>query len=84
MPLPPDLAGMGAPGRMGLPVTAGAATGGGPGPEALGLPQTETQEKRADAQALTPSMLNALLAEASRPDATPSFKRRVREVVANL
>ena len=65
-------------------MTAGAAAGGGPGPEALGLPQTPTQERRADAQALSPALLNALLAEASRPEATPSFKRRVREVVANL
>jgi hypothetical protein len=65
-------------------VTAGAAAGAGPGPEALGLPMDKTQESKADVRALDPAMVQALLAAASRPGATPSFKRRVREMTTYL
>lgn len=78
------LMGLGAPGSGGLPVTAGASAGAGPGPEALGLPGDALSEDKADAQSLSPATINALLAEASRPTATPSFKRLVRSVVPNL
>lgn len=78
------IVGLGAPSQDQLPVTAGAAAGAGPGPEVLGLPMDPTQERRADARSLSPGLLNALAAEASRPDATPSFKRRVREVLSSL
>jgi hypothetical protein len=79
-----QVVGLGAPSQDQLPVTAGAAAGPGPGPEVLGLPMDPTQERRADARALSPALLNALAAEASRADATPSFKRRVREVLSSL
>jgi hypothetical protein len=65
------------------PITAGAAAGAGPGPEVLGLPQDEVQERTADARALLPAVQSMIVA-ASRPDATPSFKRYVRTVVYNL
>lgn len=67
----------------GEPVTAGAALGAGPGPDVLGLPMDPAAEKRADARSLDPALMNALLAEATSERATPSFKRRVREVFAN-
>ena len=76
--------GLGAPSQDQLPVTAGAAAGPGPGPEVLGLPMDPTQERRADARSLSPGLLNALTAEASRSDATPSFKRRVREILSSV
>lgn len=76
--------GLGAPSSSPTPVTAGAAQGAGPGPEVLGLPRTPTEEARADVRALPPGLLNALVAAATREDATPSFKRRVREVLAHL
>lgn len=69
--------------RPDQPVTAGAALGAGPGPEALGLPTDPTQEASADARALGPA-LQAMIAAASSDTATPSFKRLVRQVVANL
>lgn len=81
---PPNLVGLGAPSGDSRPVTSGAAKGAGPGLEALGLPQDPIAESRADAKAVSPATLNAMLAAASSPDATPSFKRLVRQVVANL
>lgn len=75
---------LGAPSADPRPVTYGAAAGPGAGPEALGLPMDPNAERRADARSLSPALLNALLAEASRADATPSFKRRVREVIVSL
>lgn len=62
------------------PVTAGAALGDGPGVSALGLPQTPDDEKRADAKALGPA-LQVLIAAAGREDATPSFRRLVRQTL---
>lgn len=78
------LVGLSAPRQTDLPVTAGAAAGAGPGPEALGLPRDPFEEKRADARSLDPAMVNTLVAAASNPDATPSFKRLVREVIASM
>lgn len=77
------LVGLGAPGEMGLPVTAGADLGEGPGPGALGLPTTPIEERKADAQALDPAFVQTLLAAATRADATPSFRRAVRNIVLN-
>lgn len=72
-----------APGQMGLPVTAGAASGPGPGPEALGLPMDPLDEEKADAAALDPALVQVLLAATTRSDATPSFRRAVRKIVLN-
>lgn len=66
-----------------MPVTSGAAAGGGPGPEALGLPQTPRQLDTADARALRPA-LEAMVYAASSPTATPSYRRLVRTVLQNL
>lgn len=79
------IVGLGAPSQdPGLPVTAGAAAGDGPGLEVLGLPQDPVAERRQDVKSISPAQLQVLLARASEPDATPSFKRLVRQVVANL
>lgn len=87
-PAPPvdPFAGMtpfGAPSQApGMPVTAGAALGAGPGPDALGLGQkTAAGARRADVAALPPGAIHAMIAAASRPDATPSFRKLVRAVV---
>lgn len=68
----------------GQPVTAGAALGEGPGLDALGLPDVSTPvaQNRADAKALA-RYLPALISIATSESATPSFKRFVREVIAN-
>ena len=79
----PGLIPLDAESQAGLPVTAGAELGAGPGMEALGLPQSAAEERQADAQALGPQ-LRAMLVAAERPEATPSFKRYVRQVIANL
>lgn len=77
------IVGLGAPSQDQRPVTSGAAAGAGPGPELLGLPMDPVSERRADVQSLSPAMINALIASASAEGATPSFKRRVREIFAN-
>lgn len=73
----------GAPSQApGMPVTAGAAAGAGPGPDVLGLgPKTAAEAQRSDVQALPPGTVHALIAAASRGDATPSFRRLVRTAV---
>lgn len=86
-PAGPDLSGivgLRAPSQNPVPVTSGAAAGAGPGPEVLGLPQDPMAERRADVRSLPPGLLNALIARATSENATPSFKRRVREVLASL
>lgn len=65
----------------GMPVTAGAPLGAGPGPRALGLAQTPTEQARADVAALPPGAVQALIAMSSRPEATPSFRQYVRAVL---
>lgn len=78
------ITGLNAPSTMpNVPVTAGAAAGAGPGPEALGLPQTPRQIDQADAAVLR-KQLPAMLIAASRPGATQSFKDLVRTLVQNL
>lgn len=75
--------GLGEPTAMpGTPVTAGAAAGAGPGLEALGLPTNPVEEQRADARALPPGMVQAMIAAAGRADATPSYRRLVRQVLS--
>lgn len=73
----------GAPSQApGMPVTSGAALGAGPGPDVLGLgPKTAAEAQRSDVQALPPGTVHALIAAASRADATPSFRRLVRTAV---
>lgn len=65
------------------PVTAGAAMGAGAGPDALGLPTDEVSERSADARAIPPGQLQAMVLASQRPDATPSYKRYVRQLVAS-
>lgn len=78
------LTGMGAPSGMpNVPITDGAAFGAGAGPEALGLPQSPQQERAADVAALHPGLVQSLLVSSMREDASPSFKRLVRTVLAN-
>ena len=66
-----------------VPVTDGAALGAGAGAEALGLPATPQQFDQADAQNLRPA-LEAMIAAASSPNATPSYRNLVRQVLQNL
>lgn len=64
------------------PVTAGAALGPGVGPQALGIPTSDTLRNQS-AQQLA-SILPALILEANSDDATPEFRSFVRMVRANL
>lgn len=66
-----------------MPMTAGADAGPGPGMEALGLPRTDRELRKADAQALS-KYLPAMIAAASQPNSTPSFRRFVRRLIAEL
>lgn len=80
-PQGPDLSslvGFGEPGTAGIPVTSGAAMGEGVGPSAIGL---DFQRDREDANAIDPSLLNILIHQSMQPDATPSFRRWVRQVL---
>lgn len=58
------------------PVTAGAPMGDGPGPEALGLPSTDT-DTNADLEKLRP-YLPTFIARANDPNSTQSFRNYVR------
>lgn len=62
------------------PVTSGAAAGPGAGPDVLGLPQAPKQEEAMALAKYLPAMINV----ANEDDATPGFKRYVRELLANL
>lgn len=76
--------GLGQPTQMpGQPITNGAAAGPGAGVEALGLPLDPQAELSADARALGPALQSMVIA-ASRPEATVSFRRMVRKVIANI
>lgn len=65
------------------PVTAGAAMGAGVGPDALGLPMDAVGERSADAKAIPQGQLQAMIVASQRPDATPSFRRYVRQLIAS-
>lgn len=65
------------------PVTAGALMGAGAGPDALGLPTDEVGERSADAKAIPEGQLKAMIVASQRPDATPSFRRYVRQLIAS-
>lgn len=68
-----------------VPVTAGAALGAGPGASALGLPTDPVELDRADVRRLAATgALQAMIAKSERDDATPSFRRYVRKVIAKL
>lgn len=76
-----SIVGLGAPSSdPTMPVTAGADAGDGPDSSILGLPQSSGDEKRADARALGPAM-QALIAASQQGDASPSFRRLVREAL---
>lgn len=74
------LVGFGEPGAAGIPVTAGADAGAGPGSSALGLPFGD--DRGADANSIDPSLLNILVHQSMQPDSSPSFRRWVRQVLA--
>lgn len=90
MQAPPDPMGAGAPvslptgladpsQRPNEPVTAGAAAGAGPGPDALNLPQGDSRESlKAQYAAILPS----LIAESQSPYATQAFKDSVAALLA--
>ena len=80
-PVGPDfssLVGLSEPGSEGIPVTAGADIGPGVGPQAMGLGLSARAE---DANSIDPGLLNILVHQSMRPDASPSFKRWVRQVL---
>lgn len=78
----PTLPAFGAPtADPNTPVTNGAAAGPGEGLAALGLPQTPSEMTRADVAALPPGQIQALIAAAQEPDATPSFRLMVRKIL---
>lgn len=79
-----QLTGLDAPTQLpDQPVTAGAPAGPGPGMEALGLPLDDRALRKADAQTLS-KYLPAMIAAASQEGASPSFRRFVRRVIADL
>lgn len=76
---PPALVGMGAPSQQpGVPVTAGAALGDGPGPEALGI-----RGSNSNAEALR-QYLPTLIDIAQRDDTLPGTRQWVRSIIASL
>lgn len=77
------VAGFDAPTAMGdTPITDGAALGPGAGIEGLGLPQEDIDYARADVANMHPGFIEALVRASMREDATPSFKKYVRSVLA--
>lgn len=84
MDLLAGLTGLDAPSSMpDRPVTDGADAGAGAGMSALGLPSDPVAEGREDAQHLQ-RYLPAMIRAAQSDNATPSFKRYVRRIIANL
>jgi hypothetical protein len=77
-----SLVGLGAPSAMpDVPITDGAAAGAGVGPEAMFGQQIDPQSEEARAIG---RHLSVLIEAADGPDATPGFKRYVRQLYANL
>jgi len=72
---------LGPPDDLSEPVTAGAALGAGPGPEALGLVNPELDVTRRDYQALQP-YVPAFVFHASRAGASPSYVSWVQRLLA--
>jgi hypothetical protein len=70
------------PSQSDEPVTAGAASGAGPGLEALGVPQTDEESALQSAKALPTSVVRLMVAHSQDPSATPDFKRLVSQIVA--
>lgn len=64
------------------PVTNGAAAGAGAGASALGFPTSPYAEQRSGVQNLPPGQVAAMIRRAQEPDASPEFKRLVRQVLA--
>lgn len=80
------LVGLGEPSTQpGVPVTDGAALGAGAGLDALGIPgENPGALLKADLDSVRPGMINSMIAASQRPGATPSLKRFVKRVLANL
>lgn len=74
-PVPLDAPSM----RPGEPVTAGAASGAGPGPEAVGIQDDNT----ATMQQLAP-LMTSLVAMANLPQSNPQYRAFVRKLRAGL
>jgi hypothetical protein len=82
--MPASLTGFDAPTTMpDVPVTDGVPLGPGAGPEALGLPQSDQEMVRADVAAMHPGFIEAMVKASMRPNATPSYKKYVRQLLAN-
>lgn len=82
VPAGPQVTPMGAPTTMpGTPVTAGAAMGEGPGTAAIGAAQNPADAIHADAASLAQYM-PALVRAAQSDDASPEFRRFVRQLFA--
>lgn len=80
----PMVAGMGDPTSMpDVPVTDGADLGAGSGAGSLGLPQTDADMARADVAQMHPGFIEAMVKASMSADATPSFKKYVRQLLAN-
>jgi hypothetical protein len=63
------------------PVTAGAATGPGPGPEALGFTDPQLDATRRDFQAMA-SYVPTFMFHATRPGASPSYVAWVQQLIS--
>lgn len=81
-----QIVGLGEPSTQpGVPVTDGAALGAGAGLDVLGLPgESMADLLKADLDNVRPGMVNSMIAASQRPGATPSLKRFVKRVLANL
>lgn len=66
-----------------VPVTDGAAVGPGAGLESLNLPGTPAEMARADVANMHPGFIEAMVRASTRDGATPSFKKYVRQLLAN-
>lgn len=82
--MPPGVTGFDAPTMMpNAPVTEGAAAGPGAGLEGLGIAQDPVSQARQDVAQMHPGMIEALVKASMAPNALPSFKRYVRQLLAN-
>lgn len=82
--MPPGIIGLDAPTQQpDVPITSGVDLGDGPGSEALGLPQGVEQTARADVARMHPGLIEAYVRASMSPTATPSFKKSVRQLLAN-
>lgn len=78
------ITGLAAPSEMSdMPITDGADAGPGAGLEALGLPQNPQEMSRADVAHMHPGLIEAMVRASQSDNATPSFKKYVKQLLAN-